>query len=109
MNPLCLNAKYIPKYPWRPAYWEVLRAWVMSPAGTERSPASRDHLGRYRGPRATRGALLRELQVLLKKRDPGFGGLKRVQNKRREFLWIHPRFEKEYYPDPPVIPPSETS
>ena len=67
-------------------------------------PLDERHYGR---PRAAHGGLLRELQALLRKRDPGFGGLKRVQNKRREFLWIHPRFEKEYYPDPPVIPPPE--
>jgi internalin A len=28
--------------------------------------------------------------------DPGLGGLVRVMNKRREFLWVHPQFEKEY-------------
>ncbi len=65
-------------------------------------PLDERHYGR---PRAAHGGLLRELQSLLRERDPGFGGLKRVQNKRREYLWIHPRFEKEYYPDPPVIPP----
>ena len=43
-----------------------------------------------------KGATLRELQALLKERDPGFGGLVRVTNKRREFLWVHPRFEGEY-------------
>jgi len=32
----------------------------------------------------------------MKEKDPGFGGLVRVQNKRQEFLWVHPRFEKEY-------------
>jgi hypothetical protein len=42
------------------------------------------------------GSLLRELHVLLKKKDPGFGGLVRVQNKRREFLWVHPQFIDEY-------------
>ena len=42
------------------------------------------------------GSLLRELHVLLKEQDPGFGGLARVQNKRREFLWIHPQFIDEY-------------
>jgi len=50
------------------------------------------------------GGALRELHALLRERDPGLGGLKRVQNKRRAFLWIHPRFETEYYPEPPVIP-----
>jgi C-terminal of Roc, COR, domain/Ras of Complex, Roc, domain of DAPkinase/Leucine rich repeat len=42
------------------------------------------------------GSMLRELHVLLKKKDPGFGGLVRVQNKRREFLWVHPQFVDEY-------------
>jgi hypothetical protein len=42
------------------------------------------------------GAILRELHALLKAKDPGFGGLVRVQNKRREFLWVHPQFVNEY-------------
>ena len=42
------------------------------------------------------GAILREFQALLKARDPGFGGLVRVRNKRNEFLWVHERFEGEY-------------
>jgi hypothetical protein len=42
------------------------------------------------------GAMLRQLQAWLKEKDPGFGGLVRVQNKRQEFLWVHPQFEKEY-------------
>jgi hypothetical protein len=42
------------------------------------------------------GAVLRQLQAWLKEKDPGFGGLVRVQNKRQEFLWVHAQFEKEY-------------
>jgi hypothetical protein len=42
------------------------------------------------------GAVLRQLQAWLKEKDPGFGGLLRVTNKRQEFLWVHPQFEKEY-------------
>lgn len=42
------------------------------------------------------GSALRQLQVWLKQIDPGFGGLIRVQNKRREFLWVHPQYEQEY-------------
>jgi hypothetical protein len=42
------------------------------------------------------GAMLRRLQALLKEKDPGFGGLVQVQNKRREFLWVHPQFVDEY-------------
>jgi hypothetical protein len=47
-------------------------------------------------PRRAHGAILRHLQALLKEKDPGSGGLVRVQNKRQEFLWVHPIFEKEY-------------
>ncbi len=43
-----------------------------------------------------RGAMLREPHRLLEEKDPTFGGLVRVQNKRREFLWVHPRFAGEY-------------
>jgi GTPase SAR1 family protein len=42
------------------------------------------------------GAVLRQLHAWLREADPSFGGLVRVQNKRREFLWVHPQFEKEY-------------
>lgn len=43
-----------------------------------------------------RGAALRMLQSLLKRKDPTFGGLERVQKKGRECLWVHPQFVKEY-------------
>ena len=42
------------------------------------------------------GAVLRQLHALLKEKDPSFGGLIRVRNKRQEFLWVHEQFEKEY-------------
>jgi hypothetical protein len=42
------------------------------------------------------GSVLREFQSWLKQKDPGFGDLRRVLNKRQEFLWVHPLFEKEY-------------
>ena len=42
------------------------------------------------------GAVLRELHTLLKDKDPSFGGLVRVMNKRQEFLWVHSQFEQEY-------------
>lgn len=42
------------------------------------------------------GAVLRQLHAWLKEKDPSFGGLVRVQNKRQEFLWVHPQFEGEY-------------
>ncbi len=41
-------------------------------------------------------ASLRELHALLKAKDPGFGGLVRVLNKRQEFLWVHEKFVGEY-------------
>jgi hypothetical protein len=41
-------------------------------------------------------ATLRELHALLKAKDPGFGGLVRVMNKRQEFLWVHEKFASEY-------------
>jgi hypothetical protein len=42
------------------------------------------------------GATLRELQAILKAKDPGFGGLVRVLNKRQEFLWVHEQFAGKY-------------
>jgi hypothetical protein len=42
------------------------------------------------------GATLRQLHALLKAKDPSFGGLVRVINKRQEIFWVHPQFEKEY-------------
>ncbi len=42
------------------------------------------------------GALLRELHSWLKEKDPGFGGLVRVMDKRDQFLWVHEQFEGEY-------------
>ncbi|MEG4859926.1 COR domain-containing protein [Microcoleus sp. K1-B6] len=42
------------------------------------------------------GSILRELHALLKAKDPGFGGLVRVQNRRREFWWVHEQFVGEY-------------
>lgn len=41
-------------------------------------------------------AILRKLHALLKAKDPGYGGLVRVLNKRQEFLWVHERFAREY-------------
>lgn len=42
------------------------------------------------------GSTLREFHALLKAKDPGFGGLVRVMNKRQEFLWVHEKFAGEY-------------
>ena len=48
--------------------------------------------------RDAQGAMLREFHALLKSLDPAskYGGLVRVMNKRQEFLWVHPMYEKEY-------------
>lgn len=68
--------------------------------GGERSG---DWLGRRDAPDLERGeairaqgAMLRQLHAWLKEKDPSFGGLIRVQNKRQEFLWVHPHFEDMY-------------
>jgi Leucine-rich repeat (LRR) protein len=42
------------------------------------------------------GGALRQLHAWLKEKDSTFGGLVRVQNKRQEFVWVHPLFESEY-------------
>jgi hypothetical protein len=49
------------------------------------------------------GGELRELHALLRKKDPGFGGLVRIHDKRKRILWVHPRFEPEFRPPPPVM------
>ncbi len=63
--------------------------WLSEEGATE--------LASGRGVRA-HGAALRELHSILQAKDPAsqFGGLVRVQTKRREFLWVHPQFESEY-------------
>ena len=43
-----------------------------------------------------KGSILRELHALLKAKDRGFGGLVRVRNRRREFVWVHEQFVDEY-------------
>jgi hypothetical protein len=50
------------------------------------------------------GSALRELHALLRERDPGFGGLEKVRNKRREVIWVHPQFLQTYRPPPPLVP-----
>ncbi|MEM7534399.1 MAG: COR domain-containing protein [Chloroflexota bacterium] len=54
-----------------------------------------------------KGAPLRELHILLKELDPTFGGLERVQNNRREFLWVHPKHRHVYDPGFPEFPAHE--
>jgi hypothetical protein len=62
-----------------------------------------ESLGEVGGPELERGGairaqgtVLRQLHAWLKGKDPSFGGLVRVQNKRQEFLWVYPQFENEY-------------
>jgi internalin A len=43
-----------------------------------------------------KGSILRQLHAWLQEKDPTFGGLVRVQNRRRAFLWVHPKFETQY-------------
>ncbi len=43
-----------------------------------------------------KGATLPRVPGTNQSQGPGFGGLVRVMNKRQEFLWVHPQFEKEY-------------
>ncbi|MDJ0731002.1 MAG: hypothetical protein QNJ33_13515 [Crocosphaera sp.] len=43
-----------------------------------------------------RGSILKQLHHLLQQKDPSFGGLERVQNKRGDFLWVHPNYVQEY-------------
>ncbi|MEG3860351.1 COR domain-containing protein [Microcoleus sp. herbarium12] len=47
-------------------------------------------------PIMAKDSVLRKLHDLLKAKDPGFGGLVRVQNRRREFVWVHEQFVDEY-------------
>src|SRR5438067_3463028 len=35
---------------------------------------------------------------------PGFGGLEKVRNNRREAIWVHPQFVQIYQPPPPLVP-----
>ena len=71
----------------------VLKGGEESSAGLGRSDAP--DLERGEAIRA-QGAVLRQLHAWLKEKDPSFGGLVRVQNKRQEFLWVHPQLAGEY-------------
>jgi hypothetical protein len=59
---------------------------------SEKDVPEMEHTGTIRA----QGGMLREFQSWLKTKDPSFGDLRRVLNKRQEFLWVHPLFEKEY-------------
>ncbi len=73
---------------------EKLGDWLVDSDPTEFDPTAEHTRSVIRA----QGSVLRELHALLKTQDiaHSFGGLERVQNKRREFLWIHPKFLKEY-------------
>jgi hypothetical protein len=68
--------------------------WLVDNDKTELNKTSSDTRDIIRA----QGSVLRELHALLKAQDPSnsFGGLERLQNKRREFLWVHPQFVKDY-------------
>lgn len=66
---------------------EKIKDWMVS-----KEKVSLPHGEAIRG----QGAILRELHALLRVKDPSFGGLERVMNKRQEFLWVHERFVAEY-------------
>jgi internalin A len=83
---------------------EKIGDWLAAETSTGRKP---DQIARTGGASTSsgldqgdairaHGATLREFQALLKAKDPSFGGLVRVRNKRNEFLWVHERFEGEY-------------
>jgi hypothetical protein len=58
---------------------------------------NRDELGGRAGaPIRAAGGVLHQLHAWLKEKDPSFGGLEKVLNKRKEFLWVHPHFASEY-------------
>jgi len=71
----------------RPCATDKTADWLIEKDGPEvgRSGAVRAH-----------GGVLREFQTWLKKEDRGFGDLRKVLNKQKEFLWVHRDFEKEY-------------
>jgi internalin A len=73
---------------------EKLGDWLVDSDPTEFDQAAEHTRSVIRA----QGSVLRELHALLKAQDPahGFGGLERVQNKRREFLWVHPDYVGEY-------------
>jgi len=62
----------------------------------EQGESPNPHGKLYGLPTKAQAGLLRELHALIQERDPSFGGLVRVRNKRGEFLWVHPDFQKEY-------------
>lgn len=68
----------------------------ISTAGSLKDGSNRE-LG-ARGPSLAKGSRLRQFHALLKSVDPTdtYGGLIRAQNKRQEFVWIHPQFQGEY-------------
>ncbi|MEV4318331.1 COR domain-containing protein [Actinocrispum sp. NPDC049592] len=54
-------------------------------------------------PRAAEGGLLRMLHATLREQDITYADLRKVRAGQR-ILWVHPRFEHIYNPEPPRIP-----
>ncbi|HTV33182.1 MAG TPA: hypothetical protein VME69_08770 [Methylocella sp.] len=78
---------------------------IVSNPGSRGSETVEDWAGKSDAPRLeegeairANGAALRQLHAWLKQKDPSFGGLVRVQNRRAEFLWVHQKFVPEYEP-----------
>jgi Leucine-rich repeat (LRR) protein len=70
---------------------ETVGDWLTSDSHTELENTQQQAI-------RAQGSVLRELHTLLKEKDPSsqFGGLVRVQNKKREFLWVYQKFVNEY-------------
>jgi internalin A len=77
---------------------EKVGEWLVDQDLTELDQTAEHTAEHTRSTIRAQGSVLRELHAILKEQDPanGFGGLERVQNKRREFLWVHPKFVGEY-------------
>jgi hypothetical protein len=50
------------------------------------------------------GGLLRMLHATLRKQDITYADLRKVRGEGHRVLWVHPRFEHIYNPEPPHIP-----
>jgi internalin A len=73
---------------------EKLGDWLVNSDATEFDQTTENTRSAIRA----QGSVLRELHALLKEQDSAnsFGSLERVQNKRGEFLWIHPKYIDQY-------------
>ena len=76
---------------------ECAKAMLEATGKTVESLAEKEDLEADRtGAIRAQGGVLREFQTWLKQKDPGFGDLRKVLNKRQEFLWVHRNYEGEY-------------